>query len=51
MDKIEKTLALIGWAMYYEGYTKEQLDSLETIRTMMLIDDYERWLQREKKEK
>ncbi len=41
------TLATIGWAMYYKGYTKEQLDSMTGVEVLMLKDDYSRWLEEE----
>lgn len=37
----EKSLAIIGWAMYYKGYTKEQLENLDGFHVILLMDEYE----------
>lgn len=41
----ERTLAIIGWAMYYKNYTEEQINNLKGIEILMLKDEYNRWLE------
>ena len=43
MTLVEK-LAVIGWAMYYQEYTKEKLDNMEGFEVLMMRDDFERWI-------
>lgn len=38
-----KDLAIIGWAMYYKGYTKQQLDGMSGMETILLYDEYSRF--------
>lgn len=39
-----KTLAIIGYAMYFKGMSKEELDGLSNFNTLMLCDEYEEFI-------
>lgn len=38
----ERTLAFIGYQMYYLGKTKEELDSMSWLEVVMEQDDFDR---------
>lgn len=50
---VEMSLMTLGYAMYYEGYSKEKLDNMKDFEIVMLAHDFEQWVKEEgwKKEK
>lgn len=49
MNLTEK-MAVIGYAMYYKGYSKEKIDKLNGKQILELRNKFEEWILGEKKE-
>lgn len=41
---VEKSLARVGYAMYYKGYSKEELDNMKDFEIVMLDNEFSNWL-------
>lgn len=47
--RLEEKLAIIGWAMYCQGYTKEKIDNMEGFEILIMRSEYEKWLEKNDK--
>lgn len=46
----EHALAIVGWAMYFKNYSKEELDKMNGFEVILLQDEYKEWQRKTKKD-